>query len=440
MPDRGRGRLGLSSVDELDVGEDALQRGLDAVVEGALLRAARAIELHQRVHVRGRRGTTERALGQRGDDGARAALFLASRGALPRLAGEDPAAARGVGRTLGVERTFDRHLTDVRIELEPRNLARRVHRAHERPVQFRAGQIVGRDEGHADVMQTGLDRNARRGSPVALCAFDFLVPVEQLHALAVDRDLELLARDLTEDGREVPGDALDAECVVAVGRKLVRDQNAAARAERQAFDVVVLRGVRRDFEDFLARCVHVANREAADLARRRQIRFHQRRRHRQRAGDVVEAAGRVVGRQELGRVHFEREQVANRIRVLGAIHPVQAGRRQMGDGLGVELGLHPPNQRLHRVGIRTTRVGRRHLAGAKLADDALAQLAVCTELREIELCLVEHQSAGLHARVVAGDTVLIDQFPRRGLIEAGRGSIRGDRAGRCRRFRLRCGC
>ena len=85
---------------------------------------------------------------------------------------------------------------DVRIELEPRNLTRRVHRPLERPVQLRARQVVGRDEGHADGVQPRVDRDPRRGLAVARRALDLLVPVEQLHALAVDGDFELLARDL----------------------------------------------------------------------------------------------------------------------------------------------------------------------------------------------------------------------------------------------------
>ena len=52
---------------------------------------------------------------------------------------------------------------------------------------------------------------------------------------------------------------------------------------------------------------------------------------RQRARDVVEAARRIVGRQELRGVHFEPQHVANRVRVFGAVQAVEARRRQMGD-------------------------------------------------------------------------------------------------------------
>ena len=74
---------------------------------------------------------------------------------------------------------------------------------------------------------------------------NLLVPVEQLHALAVDRDLELLALDLSQQIVEVAGDPVDLDHVLAVGRELVLDEHAAARAERQPLDVAVLRRVGR---------------------------------------------------------------------------------------------------------------------------------------------------------------------------------------------------
>ena len=118
------------------------------------------------------------------------------------------------------------------------------------------------------------------------------------------------------------------EVVRRVGRELVLDDQAAARAERQAFDVVVLRRVGRDAIRRLRRRGHVAEREAADLAGGGQIRLEQRGREAECARLVVEAAARVVGRQELRGVDVEREQIANRVPVLGAVQAMQAGRRQ----------------------------------------------------------------------------------------------------------------
>jgi hypothetical protein len=106
---------------------------------------------------------------------------------------------------------------------------------------------------------------------------DLAIPVKQVDALAVDRDLELLAVDPAEHGLEVAGHALDVERVLAIGRELVRDQDAAAGAERQPLDVMVLRRIRRHVEDPLGRRGHVADRQPADLAGRRKVRLHQRR-------------------------------------------------------------------------------------------------------------------------------------------------------------------
>jgi hypothetical protein len=87
-------------------------------------------------------------------------------------------------------------------------------------------------------------------------------------------------------------------------------------------------------------------------------------------------------------------------------------------GFRVELVLHPLNQRFHRCRVGATHVNGRHLSGAELADDALAELAVITEGGEIELRLFEHQPASLQAGVVARDAILIEQLADGGLIEA----------------------
>ena len=55
-----------------------------------------------------------------------------------------------------------------------------------------------------------------------------------------------------------------------------------------------------------------------------EIRFHQRGRHRQRAGDVVEPVRRVVGRQEFRGIHFQAEQIADHVRVFVAVQTMDA--------------------------------------------------------------------------------------------------------------------
>ena len=79
-----------------------------------------------------------------------------------------------------------------------------------------------------------------------------------------------------------------------------------------------------------ARGLRVADGLRAQVARGAQELIDERRRHRQRVRDVVEAVlGAVDGQQRRG-IDLEREQIANRVRVLGAIHAMRrhvAGRR-----------------------------------------------------------------------------------------------------------------
>ena len=65
------------------------------------------------------------------------------------------------------------------------------------------------------------------------------VDVEQRDALAVDRDLDLLAAASVLPNSTPSGSpcSIMLEDVVAVGREGVHDRDAAARAERRALDV-----------------------------------------------------------------------------------------------------------------------------------------------------------------------------------------------------------
>ena len=86
----------------------------------------------------------------------------------------------------------------------------------------------------------------------------------------------------------------------------------------------------------------ISEREPADLPRREQVPLHQRRRDRQHLGDVVEAVlVGVVGRQQRPRVDVEREQIADGVRVFGAVQAMErrpAGIRA-GRGRAIESGL-----------------------------------------------------------------------------------------------------
>ena len=159
--------------------------------------------------------------------------------------------------------------------------------------------------------------------------------VEQLDAFAVEHEIEL-------GGAGEVGE-IEAERVLGVLRKHVGDERAAARAERQALDAIVLEQAGRDGVGLRARTGRcVADRDAADLARRRQIALHQRLRHLEHAGHVVEAVAGAVARQERGDVDVEREHVADGVVILGAVQAMErfgaAGIRARRRG-AVERGL-----------------------------------------------------------------------------------------------------
>ena len=116
----------------------------------------------------------------------------------------------------------------------------------------------------------------------------------------------------------------DLELILAVERQRAVDQQAADRAERQALDVAVLRRVLPHAEQLAdRRRARVAERQRADALGRGEIAFEQHRRDAEHVGVVVEAGARIVGRQQRRDVDLERQQIANRVGVLGAVQPVR---------------------------------------------------------------------------------------------------------------------
>ena len=51
---------------------------------------------------------------------------------------------------------------------------------------------------------------------------------------------------------------------------------------------------------------------------------------------------------------------------------------------GVDAGLERHRERLQRFGVGAPRAGRRHHAGAQLADHLLADVRVIRDLRDVE--------------------------------------------------------
>src|SRR6185312_1385445 len=106
--------------------------------------------------------------------------------------------------------------------------------------------------------------------------------------------------------------------------------------------VVDLRVIGWSQIDLLLNVGAVSQRRTADLGRRRDIRFNQRRRGSEGAGVIVEAEDRVVHRKKSGRIDIDERQCANGIGVLGTVEPMNSDGCQiwMGRRSTVELPLN----------------------------------------------------------------------------------------------------
>ena len=332
-------------------------------------------------------------------------------------AGKDFAAALGLGHAGHAQRSADGEVAQVRQRGGAEHLADVGIRER---VLDRHDQVVGRsiemlDEHRRDAMLAGLDVDLRRlhRQAVRILLVHARVDVHQRHALAVDRDFDLLAS--IGAAEQVAGRSHvqhDLEVVFAVGREHVQHRQAAAGAERRAFDVAHLRrGARHLPGRRRRRGVAIADGEAADLAGRAQVAFHQRRGNRLRVGDVVEAVAQRVGGEIGVDVDVDREQVLHGALVLGAIEPL----RRAPAGIGIECRgaidarLERRDQRRDRRGVGALRADRRHHARAQAADHPLADVGVIGHRRRVERLERQAARAIFVAIVVAADAVLLDQ-------------------------------
>ena len=166
----------------------------------------------------------------------------------------------------------------------------------------------------------------------------------------------------------------------------------------------------------------IADREAADFSRGVQVALHGCRRDEEQIRDVVETAGDVVLRQQRGEVHLlrkriEREQIANRVLILGTAQPMEQRQRtgiRLRDCRAIELGLEERRNGLVRRLIGPWRVDRRHRRGSQLPDNLLPKLGVCPDVAQI--LRVDHQPRDLRRRVVTGYAVPREYRPRRLLL------------------------
>ncbi len=200
----------------------------------------------------------------------------------------------------------------------------------------------------------------------------------------------------------------DLDDILAVHREPVAHRETAARSERQIFAGAIV--LRHQFWRLIRlddrRDVDVADREAADALRRSDVPLEQRRRYRQHAGDVLEPVLiRIVARQERARIGVDREKIANRVRVLGAIQAVQddAARIGMRRSVAIDGRFEPGGQVRVGLGIRPAADGcRRHFARPQLGDYALPEVSMRRHAREIGL--FEIDPAACEPRVVTADT------------------------------------
>ena len=133
----------------------------------------------------------------------------------------------------------------------------------------------------------------------------------------------------------------------------------------------------------------------------------------------------VVGRQEPGGVDVERQQIADRVGVFGAVQAVQARRWQMGapgGGTLVDALFQALRQLLHRIVWRALLAHRRHHAGAQAFDQFLADVRRVGEGGGIGAFQID--PASLVNGVVTLGAVLVDQRTTVHTAALGNGGLR----------------
>ena len=289
--------------------------------------------------------------------------------------------------------------------------------ARERPV-VRGDQVLNRafrvlEEGGGHPVVAGAHEN-RFGAHLDAVRIGDVHPAvefEDRHPLAVDGDLELLGglvgvERVTPVADQGAGGFVverDPEDVLAVGREVVLDAEAAARSVRSALDPLGLRSPAGHLVLGLARGGgRVAQRQPRDVAGSVQVGFEQGGREHLGIGDVVEVRALGVEREVFAGVDVEIEEVLDRTFVLGAVQALEGTGARIGVGRerGVHAILERGDQYFERVAGRAGHPRRWHHAGAQLEDHLLHGLGARGQVVDVEAG--QGQIAG-EERVVVAD-------------------------------------
>ena len=156
--------------------------------------------------------------------------------------------------------------------------------------------------------------------------------------------------------------------------------------------------------------LRIAERQRADALGRGQVALEQHRRHAEHVGVVVEAGARIVRRQQRRDVDVEREQIANRVGVLGAIQPMHQRAARDSASLRAARSSDAFERRDQRP-LRRPRpaAARRPAASCRRAPcgspSPRRRRCAATSARS---AASSARPAGLQPLVVAGDAVLVD--------------------------------
>ena len=230
-----------------------------------------------------------------------------------RITSENSLAARRLAQPRRLERPANLETIDARHAIEADAVAQTRHAV----IGFRQRP---RHESRSDLMRTSLrlKPNVLKAS-VDLLLRRRLIDVERAVVLRpADAGLVNLGAIERNDERRLMLDpyepdvaqrARQIDLVLAVGGKRVLDSKSAARAQRQAIDVKSLRSLAGIDVGFAARPrIRPPHRLHRHRSRRGHVLIEKRRRRLQHIGDVVEAVGLRVLRQQLGSVHLQSQE------------------------------------------------------------------------------------------------------------------------------------